>query len=318
MMNIRDIFSGDMELGHVLHLYASNMNKYAVQIPFIASASDGEKIIYVTNEEDVLKEELEVENLNVDIVIYHPEEMGRICMHNKGRVIIDVPSFGDGSTLEEAEEERRVIGRKTLYSRYSDYKQREEYLRSICNDDKCRINSILCSYAINTLESEISARLMKYHEKMILTLDDSDVGMPSSILMRTTNNIAEKYMVRFVKNYLDMIVLALVLKKNMCGTDIIKSIQKSFNVSLSTGTVYPLLHDLEEKGLLKYECGIRRRYKKKIYSPNDEEKVMNILTEHVQSNNFLNKFLRSFPSEFIIGHKAQNIKNESGTRKRTQ
>ncbi len=159
---------------------------------------------------------------------------------------------------------------------------------------------------------------MKYHEKMILTLDDSDVGMPSSILMRTTNNIAEKYMVRFVKNYLDMIVLALVLKKNMCGTDIIKSIQKSFNVSLSTGTVYPLLHDLEEKGLLKYECGIRRRYKKKIYSPNDEEKVMNILTEHVQSNNFLNKFLRSFPSEFIIGRKAQNIKNESGTRKRTQ
>ncbi len=87
----------------------------------------------------------------------------------------------------------------------------------------------------------------------------------------------------------------------MCGTDIIKSIRKSFNVSLSTGTVYPLLHDLEDKGLLDCEYGIRRRYKKKLYKPKDEQQVKDILREHVQSNNILNKFLRSFPPDSIVG-----------------
>ena len=293
---------GGSGLGHVLHLYDSNINKYAVQIPFIASARKEEKIIYVTAEEELVKEELEIENLNlnVDMVIYCPEEMGKICMHNKGRIIIDVSSFGDASVIEEVEGKRRVIGRKTLYSRYTDYKQREEYLNSICNKNPDAY-SILCSYNLDELEPEMSNSLMKYHDKMILTTDDSDVGMPSSILLQTTNNIAEKYMVRFVKNYLDMIVLALVLKRRMCGTDIIKSIRKSFNVSLSTGTVYPLLHDLEDKGLLDCEYGIRRRYKKKLYKPKDEQQVKNILSEHVQSNNILNKFLRSFPPDSIVG-----------------
>ncbi|MBC8520417.1 MAG: PadR family transcriptional regulator [Methanomicrobia archaeon] len=292
------------ELGHVLHLYASNINKYSAQIPFIASANNGEKVIYVTAGEDWVKEELEMENLKVDVVIYRPEEMGKIRLHKKCRIIIDVSSFGGISDIEE---KRRVIGKETLYSRYTDYKQREEYLSSICKNNPGAYN-ILCSYNIDKLEPRMSDTLMKYHDKVILTTDGSDVDMPSSILLQTANNIAEKYMVRFVKNYLDMIVLALVLKKKMCGTDIIKSIQKCFNVPLSTGTVYPLLHDLEEKGLLDCEYGIRRRYKKKIYKPNDEEQVKNILIEHLQSNNILNKFLQSFPSDFIV--EGRGVKSE--------
>ena len=314
MKNLEAILAGDESSGlrHVLHLYSSNINKYAVQIPFIASASKQEKVIYVTAEEELVKEELEIENLNlkVDMIIYCPEEMGKICMHNKGRIIIDVSSFGDASVIEEAEGKHRVIGRKTLYSRYTDYKQREEYLDSICNKNPGAY-SILCSYNIDELEPEMSNALMKYHDKILMSTDDSDVGMPSSILLQTTNNIAEKYMVRFVKNYLDMIVLALVLKRKMCGTDIIKSIRKSFNVTLSTGTVYPLLHDLEEKGLLDCEYGIRRRYKKKVYTPTDEQQVRDILREHIQSNNILNKFLRSFPPDFIVGGREMGREKKS-------
>ncbi|MDI6884985.1 MAG: PadR family transcriptional regulator [archaeon] len=297
MKNFDAIFSGDggKNLGHLLHLYASNINKYAVQMPFIASASEREKVIYVTAEEELVKEELEIENLKVDIVTYRPEEMGKLSTHSKARVVIDVSTFG-GYSIEEEEEEQqhRVIGRETLYRRYTDYVKRENYLNDLCETDPGAYN-ILCSYNLEELKPEMSKTLMKYHDKIILTTDDSDVGMPSSILLQTANNIAEKYMVRFVKNYLDMIVLALILKKKMCGTDIIKCIQKSFNVSLSTGTIYPLLHDLEGKGLLECEYGIRRRYKKKIYKPKDEQTVKDILSEHIQSNNILNKFLRSFP-----------------------
>jgi DNA-binding PadR family transcriptional regulator len=304
MKNLEAIFSGDKSvgLGHVLHLYASNINKYAVQIPFIASASEREKVIYVTAREGLVKEELEIEELKVGIVMYRPDEMGKIRTHNKARVVIDVSTFGGYSIAEEEEEEeeRRVIGRETLYRRYTDYVKRENYLNNLCEIDPGAYN-ILCSYNLDELKPEMTKELMRYHDKVILTTDDSEIGMPSSILLQTANNIAERYMVRFVKNYLDMIVLALVLKEKMCGTDIIKSIQRTFNVSLSTGTVYPLLHDLEERGLLECEYGIRRRYKKRIYKPKDKEEVKNVLREHIQSNNILNKFLQSFPSDFITG-----------------
>jgi DNA-binding PadR family transcriptional regulator len=283
---------------HILHLYDSKINKYSVQVPFISAASKEEKIIYVTAEEDRVKEELEIENLNVDVVIYRPEEMGKISLHNKGRVIVDVSSFDDISGIEEVEEGRRIIGRMTLYNRYSDYKQREAYLHSIC-DQRPGEYSILCSYCVNGSEYEKGDMLMKYHDKVILTLDDSYVDMPSTILLGSANNISDKYMVRFVKNYLDMIVLALVMKKKMCGTDILKCIKSGFDVSLSTGTLYPLLHDLEQKGLLDCDYGIRRRYKKKIYKPKDEERIKAILHEHLQSNNILNRFLQSFPTSVL-------------------
>ncbi len=283
---------------HILHLYDSKLNKYSVQVPFISAASKEEKIIYVTSEEDQVREELEIENLDVDIIMYRPEEMGKISLHNKGRVIVDVSSFDTTAGIEEAEEGRRVIGRKTLYNRYSHYKQREAYLHDIC-DRRPGAYSILCSYSVNGSEYEKSDMLMRYHDKVILTLDDSDVDMPSTILLDSANNIEGRYTVRFVKNYLDMIVLALLMKKKMCGTDILKCIKNSFDVSLSTGTLYPLLHDLEQKGLLDCDYGIRRRYKKKIYKPKDEELIKGILHEHLQSNNILNRFLQSFPTSVL-------------------
>lgn len=304
-MNLEKVLSDN--IGHVLHLYASNTNKYAVQIPFIATASDVEEVIYVTAEEDLVIEELEVENMkDIDIIIYRPEEMGMLSTHSRGKIVVDASSFGDDSIIEEMEEERRVIGRRILYRKYADCLMREVYLNGLSS--KNPLCNILCSYNLDELEPEMNSALMKSHDKIILTPDDTDVCMPSSVLLETANNIAEKYMVRFVKNYLDMIVLAPVLKDKMCGTDIINSIQKSFNVSLSTGTIYPLLHDLEEKGLLDCEYGIRRRYKKKIYKPKDEQKVKDILSEHIQSNNILNKFLRSFPQEFITGMEAKKRK----------
>ncbi|GEM_PF-718061 len=316
MNKLEAIFFGGESLciGHVLHLYASNTNKYAVQMPFIASTSKREVAIYVTAEEELVKEELEIVNSKVDFVTYRPEDMGKICVHSKGRIVIDVSTLAGCSTAGGGEGEechRRVIGRKTLYSRYTNYVQREEYLRSICNKNPGAYK-ILCSYNMDELEPEMSSALMKYHDKMIMSIDDTEVGMPSSMLSQATDNIAEEYMARFVKNYLDMIVLALLLKQKMCGTDIIKSIQKSFGVSLSTGTVYPLLHDLEGKGLLDCEYGIRRRYRKRIYKPKEEEKVKDILSEHIQSNNILNKFLRSLPRDVITGKRVKEGKKDGG------
>jgi DNA-binding PadR family transcriptional regulator len=96
---------------------------------------------------------------------------------------------------------------------------------------------------------------------------------------------------RFVKEYLDIVVLALIAGKPMCGTDILDIVHRNFNVLLSPGTIYPLLHRLKKEGLLECECSI----KKKVYKPakGSEANIQRILNEHSLANEFLNDFLKS-------------------------
>ena len=93
-----------------------------------------------------------------------------------------------------------------------------------------------------------------------------------------------------VKDELEHIVLALVLKQPMCGTDIIKTIHGKFGLLLSPGTIYPLLHGLEKEGLLQHEHGA----KEKTYKPVDgtEEKIRNMLDEQVNAKKIIIKFLK--------------------------
>ncbi|MCG2825848.1 MAG: helix-turn-helix transcriptional regulator, partial [Thermoplasmatales archaeon] len=64
-----------------------------------------------------------------------------------------------------------------------------------------------------------------------------------------------------------------------------------FNVLLSPGTIYPLLHSLEKKGLLKCEYEV----KTKTYRPGKgaEPKIRVLLNEHIQTSRFLSRFLQS-------------------------
>ena len=91
-----------------------------------------------------------------------------------------------------------------------------------------------------------------------------------------------------VRRELDNIILAMVVKKPMCGIDIIKTIHVRFGLLLSPGTIYPLLHDLEKKGLLFHV----HEAKVKIYRPANgmSDKISDMLRERVKVGNSLNKF----------------------------
>jgi DNA-binding PadR family transcriptional regulator len=238
---------------HVLHLYSPNINKHAIQTPFLAITQKSEKAFYISSEEpnSILKE---FRQLSVDVSIISLENISKLDIDKKLRLIFDAGSIYTG-----------------------DHLQCEEYLSKINN---C---SILCTYDISKLNPEIIKRLVKCHDRLILTTDD--------VTILSSENIGNKSIERFVKNYLDMIVLALILDKPMCGTDVMKVIHKNFNVLLSPGTVYLLLHALEENRLLECEYNI----KKKIYRPVEGEKaeIRNMLKEHILSSRFLNEFLRS-------------------------
>ncbi|MFH0848628.1 MAG: PadR family transcriptional regulator [archaeon] len=56
---------------------------------------------------------------------------------------------------------------------------------------------------------------------------------------------------RLVKASLDLVVLGLLMDRDRWGYEINMQIRDRFDVYLSAGTLYPLLHSLEENGLLE-------------------------------------------------------------------
>ncbi len=66
-------------------------------------------------------------------------------------------------------------------------------------------------------------------------------------------NIEKEWRERVVKNNLDLIVLRLLQSKPQWGYEVNNAIRDKFHVYLSAGTLYPLLHSLEEEGYLEGE-----------------------------------------------------------------
>ena len=56
-----------------------------------------------------------------------------------------------------------------------------------------------------------------------------------------------------------MLILTELQQKQLSGYDIISLFHKRFNVSVSSGTFYSLLHSLERKGLVNADMDQRKR-----------------------------------------------------------
>lgn len=262
---------------HSLHLYTSDVNRYAIQEPFIAAAKEGEAVIYVTNESPtaVVKE---FEGLGINLSVIKPEELGGLTTTDCGlRIVVDAGSI-DPSVLQG-------LGGRTreTLAKYIDHSKREKFLAESCKD--CLI---LCTFDTGKLTPDLIKQLVASHDKLVLTTSDTTILAAESL--NRTGPVAESLQ-RFVKDELETIVLALVLREPMCGADIIKEIHIKFDVLLSPGTIYPLLHDLKMKGLLECEYGV----KTKNYKPSEgaQEKIRKMSEEHIKASRFLSQFLQA-------------------------
>ncbi len=224
---------------HTLHFYTADINKYAIQIPFLAQGNG--KKIYVTNDkEDAAKE---LKDMKVSIV--KPEEFK---IEKNARIVVDATS--------------------------SSFLEFEEKLQNL----KC---VVLCTYDLTKINPSLLKRIVQLHDKLIIT------NSSSTLISGKEEKPDEKAIEKFVKRELPTITLALILNKPMCGHDIMKVLHRNFNVLISPGSLYPLLKDLEKKGLLKCEYKI----KNKIYQVNEKEAVKNMLAKQVQANHFISKFI---------------------------
>jgi len=70
---------------------------------------------------------------------------------------------------------------------------------------------------------------------------------------------------RFVKSFLDMLILRLVETKPTWGYEIIKETEATYSVKLRHGALYPMLNQLEAKGLVKSRKELKKGRVRKIY-----------------------------------------------------
>jgi DNA-binding PadR family transcriptional regulator len=75
--------------------------------------------------------------------------------------------------------------------------------------------------------------------------------MAISNVLLSASALEELIVERYVKTSLDIVVLAILNGKPTYGYKIIAAVHKEFGILLSPGSLYPLLHSLEEKRFIE-------------------------------------------------------------------
>ena len=144
----------------------------------------------------------------------------------------------------------------------------------------------ICIYNLDKIESSILKGLVDAHDKMLLSIDKIKI-LSDKHLEKEINNLSSEIVENLVKRELKNLILSLLLSKPMSGTDLVKLLYEKFKVFISPGMLYPTLHELEKRGLLKYEY----KLKNKVYSVQEKEQTKLLLKKHVRANSLLSEFL---------------------------
>ena len=114
------------------------------------------------------------------------------------------------------------------------------------------------------MTDDINVHVLKKHKKAYLsiqkpckTLDNLNKQKHPTIILdeRKRKNLTEdpKELIvqRITRNFLDILVLRLILEEPMWGYKIIKKTEKLFGIKLRHGALYPLLNALEDDSYIK-------------------------------------------------------------------
>ncbi len=274
--DIAGLLASVAETGHVLHLYAPPTDKYAIHVAFLAASGRDQEAVYITGEypDTVLsrlgRPEIAIGFVDLDGVEHlDPSSKPRL------RIVMDGSSLCPGPCDHAGNESAKRGARPAALLV-------EKLLSSLG-----QAHSVLCTYDVLKLDAGMTRQLAACHDRLMLTRNE--LTLLSSPELGELENADQSIVERFVRSYLDMVVLGLIMDTPMCGIDIMKTIHKNFNVLISPGTMYPMLHSLQSKGLLECEYGI----KKKVYRPNGDRQgqIRGMLADQLQVNSLLRKML---------------------------
>lgn len=145
---------------------------------------------------------------------------------------------------------------------------------------------VICIYNIDRLNPTAVKHLVNVHDKMILSIEKIQMVSDKN-LEKEIEKLSPEMAEGLVKRELRNIVLSLLLSKPMCGRDLVKVLYEKFRVFISPGVLYPTLHELEKRGLLKYEY----KLKSKIYTVHKKEQAKSLLKDHLKASSLLSQIL---------------------------
>ena len=250
---------------HTLHLYASNVDKYTIQKAFLIPARNDEKIVYVTTSDRTSLMQ-QFDRVNPQLKIIKPTEIRELEKEENSELQLIMDA---GSIIDQKD---------------TDIEERESYLNEL---SKRRSINCLCTYDMTKLSFEKIKQLALYHNQLRLTTNDVTI-LSGDVF--DASKVSGDSIEKMVKDNLENIILAILQKQTMCGTEIIGSIHLKFNVLLSPGTIYPLLHSLKQKGLLTFT----KSGKEIVYGPVEEAKpkIRCLVNEQIQVHKLLNQYLQ--------------------------
>jgi len=78
----------------------------------------------------------------------------------------------------------------------------------------------------------------------------SHINVYDEIFSEMNSLFERRINAKFVRSFLDVIVMAILNSAPAYGYEIMSTVHKEFGVLLSPGTLYPLLHSLEDRELI--------------------------------------------------------------------
>jgi len=96
---------------------------------------------------------------------------------------------------------------------------------------------------------------------------------------------------RFVKSFLDILILQLIKTGPTWGYDIIKKTETQYSVKLRHGALYPMLNELEKKGLATSRRELQKGRTRKIYEITETgarllDAYYDLIKEHLRKTTF--------------------------------
>jgi DNA-binding PadR family transcriptional regulator len=112
--------------------------------------------------------------------------------------------------------------------------------------------------------------------------------------------VLKKMHERIIKSFMDIIIMAELLKGPLSGYDVISYIHNKFNLLVSSGTVYSLMYSLERNGLVEGTWDERKR----TYKLTDKGKktIGTILSANDKIKNFCSKHPKHMSSSLIVSY----------------
>ena len=174
----------------------------------------------------------------------------------------------------------------------------EEYLSNFSNE---RILACLCMYELSRLPKNVLKDLISFHDQYQLSTADITVVSGDNLDGPILHNDSVK---KIVRDNLEIIILALVHRGAICGSEIIAIIHDEFKILFSPGTLYPILHLLTEKGLITWE----KVGKEKKYTPVKDSvyEIKDIINDYILAQRLMNSYLKK---EIDINEEIMNLNN---------